>query len=90
MQHLLMTALSLHVLAAVFWAGTTFTLARTAGSGSDRLFGPQMGAASVAVLTGVYLWLRAHERAFGPSEQFLRVGALCALVAFAVQAIVAG
>lgn len=90
MQQALMIALSLHVLAAVFWAGSTFALARTAGSGSERLFGPQMGAAAVAVLTGAYLWRTLHEGSFGAMEQVLGVGALCALIAFAVQAIVAG
>jgi hypothetical protein len=86
----LMIALPLHILAAVFWAGSTFALARTAGSGSERLFGPQMGAAAVAVLTGAYLWRLLHEGSFGAMEQFLAAGAACALVAVAVQAVMAG
>jgi hypothetical protein len=85
-----MIALSLHVLAAVFWAGSTFVLARTAGAGGDRLFRPQMGAAAVAVATGAYLWLTVHEGAAGPTEHFLGAGAAAALVAVAVQAVVCG
>jgi hypothetical protein len=89
-QHTLMIVLSLHILAAVFWAGSTFALARMDGSGSERLFGPQMGAATVVILTGASLWRVLHKGSFGAMEQFLSVGALCALVAVAVQAIVAG
>ncbi|MES2069200.1 MAG: hypothetical protein V4488_02550 [Pseudomonadota bacterium] len=90
MQYVLMIVLSLHVLTAVFWAGSTFTLARTAGSGSERLFRPQMGAAAVVVLTGGYLWHAVHEGGVGPMERFLSAGALCALAAVAVQAIFVG
>lgn len=90
MQTVLMIAVALHVLPAVFWAGTTFALARTAGRGSAGLFGAQMGAATVTVLIGAYLWGAAHAGVFGPKEQFLAVGAICALIAFAVQAIMVG
>ena len=85
-----MIAISLHVLAAVFWAGSTFALARTAGSGSERLFGPQMGAAGIAVLTGGYLWRTLHEGALGPMEQVLGAGILSALAALVIQAFVVG
>jgi hypothetical protein len=90
MQQALMAALSVHVLAATFWAGSTFALARTGGGGSERLFGPQMGAAAIAVLTGAYLWRALHEASFGPMEQLLSAGALCALLAVAVQAVIVG
>ncbi|PSH62919.1 hypothetical protein CU102_24565 [Phyllobacterium brassicacearum] len=90
MQQALMIALSLHILAATFWAGSTFALARTSGSGGEQLFGPQMGAAAVAVLTGAYLWNVLHEGSFGTMEQWLTVGAACALLALAIQAVVAG
>ena len=52
MQIALVIALSLHVLSSVFWAGSSFTLARTGGLGGEKLFRPQMGAALVAILTG--------------------------------------
>lgn len=90
MQLVLIIALSLHVLAAVFWAGTSFTLARTAGAGGEQLFRPQMGAAVVAVLTGAYLWSRLHAGAFGRFEQVLAVGAACAILAAAIQGLVCG
>jgi cytochrome bd-type quinol oxidase subunit 2 len=61
-----------------------------AGNGGERLFAPQMGAAAVAVVTGAYLWLTLHESSFGVMEQFLTAGALCALLAVAIQAIVIG
>lgn len=90
MQYVLMVAISLHVLAAVFWAGTTAALARTGAGESRRLFRPQMGAAAVAILTGGYLMHVLHRGAFGPMERSLAVGALCALVAVAIQAIIVG
>ncbi|QNQ10278.1 hypothetical protein [Sphingomonas alpina] len=85
MQHMLMIALSLHILAAVFWAGSTFTLARSGGVGAEQLFRPQMGAATVAVLSGIYLWHCVHEGSFGAAEAWLAAGAVCALIAAAVQ-----
>ena len=66
MQTALIITLSLHILAAVFWAGTSFTLARIGGLGGEQLYRPQMGAAVIAVLTGGYLWHLAHDGAFGP------------------------
>src|SRR5438876_11565239 len=90
MQIALVIAVSLHVLSGVFWAGSSFTLARTGGVGGELLFGPQMGAAVIAVLTGGYLWHLAHDGAFGPSEQVLAAGALCALIAAGVQGAVGG
>jgi hypothetical protein len=90
MQIVLIIALSLHVLSSVFWAGTSFTLARTGGVGSDRLFRPQMGAAVVAVLSGVYLWHSVHEGSFGTAEKILAAGALAAMIAAGVQGAIGG
>ena len=90
MQIALVIATSLHVLSGVFWAGSSFTLARTGGAGADLLFRPQMGAAAIAVVTGGYLWHLAHDGAFGPSEQVLAAGALCALIAAGVQGAMGG
>ncbi|WP_200887569.1 hypothetical protein [Sphingomonas sp. ERG5] len=80
-----MIALSLHILAAVFWAGSTFTLARSGGAGAEQLFRPQMGAATLAILSGGYLWHSVHEGSFGAAEIWLAVGAVCALIAVAIQ-----
>jgi hypothetical protein len=90
MNPILMIALSFHILAATFWAGSTFALVRAAGSSSAALFRPQMGAAAIAVLTGAYLWLTIHEGSFGATEQWLAAGASSAVLAFAMQATVAG
>ncbi|VIO80021.1 hypothetical protein CI1B_83210 [Bradyrhizobium ivorense] len=90
MQTALIIALSLHVLSSVFWAGSSFTLARTGGLGGERLLGPQIGAATVAIVTGATLWQLAHEGSFARSEQILAAGAIAALVAVAVQIIVGG
>jgi uncharacterized membrane protein len=90
MQIALIIALSLHVLSSVFWAGSSFTLARTGGAGGEKLFRPQMGAALVAILSGAYLGHSVHEGSFGTAEKILAAGALAALIAAGVQAAVGG
>jgi uncharacterized membrane protein len=90
MQIALVIALSLHVLSSVFWAGSSFTLARTGGASGELLFGPQMGAAVIAMLTGGYLGHLVHSGAFGTGEKILAAGALCALIAAGVQAAIGG
>ena len=90
MQIVLIVALSLHILSSVFWAGTSFVLARTGGIGGEQLFRPQMGAAVIAVLSGGYLWHLVHAGSFGTAEQILAAGALCALVAAGVQGAIGG
>src|SRR5258708_18139636 len=85
MQITLIIALSLHVLASVFWAGRSFTLARTGGNGGEQLLRPQMGAAVIAVLTGGYLWRVGHAGAFGTAEHVLAGGIVCAIIAAGVQ-----
>ncbi len=90
MQIALIITLSLHVLSSVFWAGSSFTLARTGGAGGEQLFRPQMAAAVVAILTGGYLGHLAHGGAFSTIEQVLAAGAFAAIVAAGVQGAVAG
>src|SRR5258708_15163832 len=90
MQIALIVALSLHILSSVFWAGTSFVLARTGGIGGEQLFRPQMGAAVIAVLSGGYLGHLVHAGSFGTAEQILAVGALGALVAAGVQGAIGG
>ncbi|WP_242109470.1 hypothetical protein [Luteimonas aquatica] len=85
MHTLIILLLCLHVLAGVFWAGSTFTLARSGGSGASALLWPQMGAAAMALLTGLALWGIVHAGRFAPSEQALALGMLAALAAAAVQ-----
>ena len=77
--------IALHVLTGVFWAGSTFTLARNGGVGSEALFRPQMGAAVVAVLTGAGMWHLLHAGNFALGEKVLAAGALAAIAAAGVQ-----
>jgi len=88
MQVTLILTLVLHVLSGVFWAGSTFTLARTGDALARRLFAPQMGAAVVAVATGGLLWFWFHRGPAGMTEHVLAVGAFCAVVAAGLQGVV--
>jgi hypothetical protein len=90
MQAALVITLVLHVFAIVFWAGSTFTLARFDGAGAETLFGPQMGAAVLAIVTGGVLWGQLHKGPFGPAEQILAAGALLGIVAAGVQGALVG
>ena len=90
MQAALIIALSLHVLSSVFWAGTSFALARTGGAGGETLFRPQMAAAVIAVLTGGYLGHLVHAGSFGTTEEVLAVGGIAALIAAGVQGAIGG
>jgi hypothetical protein len=90
MQPISIAVISLHVLAAMFWAGTSFTLARTGGLGGAQLFRPQMGAATVAILAGGYMWQVTHAGAFGTAERVLALGAVCAIIAVSVQGAIGG
>jgi hypothetical protein len=85
MQMLLMTVIALHVLPGVFWAGSTFVLARSAGNSAERLAYPQAGAAAVTVLAGIILWGLTHRYGFGTTEQILALGAGCAIGAAGLQ-----
>jgi hypothetical protein len=89
MQITLLLTLTFHLLAGVFWAGSTFTLARTAAASADRLFWPQIVAAAGAIVTGGYLWYLLHS-SFGAQEQVLALGALCAVLAVGAQAVLCG
>jgi hypothetical protein len=85
MQVTLIVTLVLHVLSGVFWAGTTFALARTAGNQADLFFRAQMGAAAIAVVTGGVLWVYLHHGPLGTPGHLLAIGALCAFLALSVQ-----
>ncbi len=88
MQTALVIALSLHVLSSVFWAGSSFALARIGGVGGEQLVFPQLGAATIAILTGGYLGHLVHSGTFGTTEQVLALGAVSALIAVGIQAAV--
>jgi|SRR5579872_144642 len=82
---LIILLIAIHVLAGVFWAGTTLAIARSGGAGAQKLFRPQMGAATLAVLAGFALWGILHRGPMGPMEETLAIGAVCAIAAAGVQ-----
>jgi hypothetical protein len=86
MSTVIIAVLVIHVLVSVFWAGSTFALARLAGLGSERLILPQLGAATFAFLTGGYISHHLHASSFAFAEQVLLLGVACALIAATVQA----
>src|SRR4051812_7764119 len=90
MQWVLALTLSIHVLGATFWAGSSFATARNPLPGAERLFRSQMGAAAVTVLTGGYLWHLFHSQNFGQTEKILAGGIGLALLAGVIQAVVCG
>jgi F0F1-type ATP synthase membrane subunit c/vacuolar-type H+-ATPase subunit K len=90
MQITLLVTLMLHILSGVFWAGSTFALARTGAATADQLFRPQIGAAVVAVITGGVLWHLLHPSVFGTMEQVLALGALGAVLAAGAQGALCG
>jgi uncharacterized membrane protein len=85
MPSTVIAAAIIHVLVSVFWAGTTFTLARLAGLGGEKFVFPQLGAAAIAVLTGGYLGYALHASSFGVAEQVLAIGIACAVIAAVLQ-----
>jgi hypothetical protein len=85
MHILVIVLIALHILAGVFWAGSTFAVVRSGGAGADALFGPQMGAATLAVLAGVGLMALLHRGPQGPAEHSLMLGATCAIIAAGFQ-----
>jgi hypothetical protein len=85
MDTILIVASVLHVLSGVFWAGTTFALARLGGAHVDQFFRPQMGAAMIAVATGVWLWYLLHRGTPGLPEHVLGIGAIFAIAAAGAQ-----
>ena len=90
MRATLIVTLVLHFLSGVFWAGTTFALARAGANQTDQFFRPQMGAAVIVVATGGLLWYLVHPGSFGTTEQILAVGVFCAFVAAGVQGVSGG
>src|SRR5262249_14500441 len=77
--------LTLHVLSGVFWAGTTFALARTGGNQAALFFRPQMAAAAVAVVTGGGLWVYPHHCPLGMPGHLPAIGTFGPLLAARVQ-----
>jgi hypothetical protein len=89
MQETVVVVLVLHVLSGVFWAGSTFVLARLGSDQAGHLLTPQLGAAAIAIVTGALLWYLLHGGNAGTSEHVLEVGAVFALVAVVIQGVTA-
>lgn len=75
----------LHVIPAVFWAGSTAVLARTGATNIEAIARPQMGSAVVAILMGAVLWYLNHRGGAGLGEHVLGAGAAAALLAAILQ-----
>jgi hypothetical protein len=82
---LILVLRGLHVLAGVFWAGSTFTLAKSGLQDASRLFGLQMASATLTVLTGAGLWGLLHRGPLAGMEWTLLAGAVSAVIAAGVQ-----
>jgi hypothetical protein len=90
MPPVLMIVIALHILAGVFWIGSSIVLAIN-GIGSVRWFRGQMVAATVAVFAGGGLWSMLHPGgAMGRPEMTLAAGAVAAIVAAGVQGALVG
>lgn len=76
-----------HVLAGVFWAGSSGVMARTGAVGMEAVARPQLGAAVLAILMGGVLWSLNHRGPEGTGDHILGAGALCALAAAVLQAV---
>jgi hypothetical protein len=85
MQILVILLLAIHVLAGVFWAGSTFALAHSRQAGARRLFGAQMAAATLSAAAGALLWGILHRGPPAGMEKTLAAGALCAVLAAGAQ-----
>jgi hypothetical protein len=85
MQVVLIAVVVLHVLAGVFWAGTTFVLARNPESMTPALARAQTGAMTLAILAGIALWAVARPPEALPGTRVLEIGAACALLAAIAQ-----
>jgi hypothetical protein len=84
---MLISLIALHVLAGVFWAGTTFALARMGVEAAARLLRPQFGAAVGAIATGALLWFLFRFEDRSMQAHILGLGAMFAILALGVQAV---
>ena len=88
MHTFVLVLLALHALPGVFWAGSTLVFARGLAPSSSLVFS-QLGAAGVAIASGAGLWALFHRgSAQGPADHVLAAGALAAVLAAVLQALV--
>ena len=85
MHLLVLVLLVLHVLPAVFWAGSTLVWAR-GDTPTAPLLRVQLGAALVAIANGAGLWFVFHRGgAHDVATRIVGAGALAAIVALVLQ-----
>lgn len=88
--YLLIATLTIHVLAGVFWAGSTSAMANLGDASAVRLFPFQMGAATVTLATGAAMWWFQLGTGFGTHEHILLLGLATAVLAAAAQILFVG
>jgi hypothetical protein len=74
-----------HALSAIFWAGSTFVLSLNWSTAPAGMFGPQVGSAAIAFLTGAALWSLRHADVLGTGEIILGIGIIAAAAALLLQ-----
>jgi hypothetical protein len=89
MLPLFIVVVAFHVLSGVFWAGSTFVVARNPQVWSRGIARAQFGAALVAVAAGAVLWGLLRLPIASPSALVLALGAACAILAAAIQLVLA-
>lgn len=85
MQYVYIAVIGLHVMAGVFWAGTTIAVTRDQEIRAERFIRPQLGASGMVFLTGLLLWYFFHQGVFGAMETVLTLGIVAAIAAAGVQ-----
>jgi hypothetical protein len=87
MQWIVTALIVLHVVTGVFWAGSSFVVARTGGLLVEKLAFPQFGAGIATLCMGLATWYLAL-RGLPPTPGFhvLGIGAACAVLALVIQA----
>lgn len=85
MATLMIILVILHVVPGVYWAGSTFVMARSPMMGDAVLARSQAGAAGLAILVGIILMAIHYDIAPGAPDWDLGIGALCAIAAAGVQ-----
>ncbi len=87
-MQIIFMVIALHVAMGATWAVTTLGVAGF-GRASAAWLRLMLIVAVINMLAGIYLWHALHRGAWGPSERWLVVGTLCAMIAIGLQAPIA-
>ena len=86
MQTILMFTVAVHVLSGIFWAGSTFVLARIGRRGGRAARPPAIGRGRFhRAQRRDPLEVFMHAHSFQPQEWILASGACCAIIAAGIQ-----